>query len=261
MNILLNETKYWHRLLFGIFTLSLVAACANTIHKTSQDLPPRWFSNLPVQPDQLIGYGEGATRSIALDQARGDLGRQIEVKITSEQNISIRDENGEVHRKATQKNRSQSQQRFKQLKLFKQQQTPAGYHYVAVLLDLRPLEQIIADSLKTAWHHQTPKNLEWSGPSALVQSELIRAVTKRLALTEPGEEARQVNVSLLRRQGQWVLNVGENNYVLDSQQLSRIVHFSNDQLHHFQLNIVTKDKKSANRLNAGDHFYLALNSD
>jgi len=228
-----------------VMVLLLLTACSTTISTIQES--PGWYRNLTAEEGRLIGYGEGANYPEAKTNALGDIAEQREVWVASQFNLLRQSSNEKISTATIKTVRIKSEKRLSSVTELKHQQHN-NRHYIALQLDLRPIEQIIADKITAA------SNIRWQGATALVHGALLKRVTQRHRNHSDTNRTTTIAVALNRENDRWILNL--NNQIVALDALDTLLNWQPYQKPGYDLTLTQKAGKTDYRLQKGTAFRL-----
>ena len=189
-------------------------------------------------PSHLVkGYGAGNKLAVAKQSAYQDLAERLKVYVEGEfYSRTVRDKAGQVSSEVDQKIRTRTSANLEQVeRICVDQNDPGGQVHMAVQIDLRPSEKIIASKLVDHWGG-VPTSVVWKGPRVLVKSPFIKRLNQSLPVATMASR-REARVNLFRKYQQWHLDLDGLVIKLSQNELVDVLGWTqlNDQQFNMQL--------------------------
>lgn len=202
---------------------------------------PVWFNKSSNTDGVLFGYGSGGDYKSARQGALEELSQQLEVSVKSQCAI-ITSTNQEIYKSRSECfNSLRSSRSLKNTRVLHKKKQ-AENHFVALQLDLRPLEQILRHKLEK----NGIKQRRFKGSQVLLRSPLLT----RLKTDDSGVT---LSTALQRQQDQWFLSVGD--FLQPVADLDELTNWSIKK--HLGLQIILDGKKE-NRVREGTPMTLRI---
>lgn len=229
---------------------------------------PEWYKNRSFESKSdgiKIGYGQGPTRQIAMNQSLDRIAQKLGVTVrsTTEREITSVDQKKEhIQDRFQNQTRLEARHRIKNFENIRTERSN-GTFYSAYKVDRRPLPQILADKIRDRLveSRRPLSSIKWDGPGPLIRGDLIQTVEQLVVDDEKGKRSVPIKISLSRSDDQWVLTLGQTiTQPLENPDFARLLNWKTEtELLKLEL-IDEKTKSQANRLNKGDRFYFRVKS-
>lgn len=239
----------------------MLAAFVADLAAAGESAAPAWYGTLRTEHRLiLLGYGQGPSLKEAKANALNDIAQQIETRIQSETDIRVASGAAGSATEASQSVRTYTSQRLEAAKRLQSEQTSAGQFFVAYSVDLRPRVEVITAALRQKWAGQLPSKIDWRGHQAIVSSEFVMDLDRRLTQKDFPAPVRQVNASLRRSQGQWLLVLNDHIARIGVNDLPSLLNWKERGSDLLLAMKPLGKSRGRNRLQAGDLFVFTIDA-